>query len=116
MDIAAPGANILSTVWKSNYNPSIYGDSQFYYSTSFDDFEGEAGRQRIESEFAANVYVNGVKTSLALSDDGAYRSDDGKVVISQSERAFVPQGTAATGRSFRADVERYERLLFHRSK
>jgi len=92
VDITAPGANILSTVWKSSYNPSIYGDSQRDYSARFDDFESEAGWQSV-TEFAENVYVNGEKASLTLSE-GAYRSADGKVVISQSERAFVPQGTA----------------------
>ncbi len=54
VDVAAPGADILSTVSYDCYNPAIYGDSQGEISAEYNDFE--AGSRAL---IPAGFYVNG---------------------------------------------------------
>ena len=86
VDVAAPGADILSAVNSYVYNPTIYGEEQDKYTDQFNDYESEDGWEAV-SELKDNLYLNGErfpasnpgkrKISLTRCEDGFQMSPDG---------------------------------------
>ncbi len=95
VDVAAPGADILSTVPFDVYNPTIYGADQASISAEFNDYETEGDAWGSLERLSSSLYLNGEpydpensKTEISMSrvNDGFLAGEDGHSIFVEAKK------------------------------